>query len=91
MDVDASSVVSGSWREGENETSWAEVRERTARSLPPTPGFRGAAVVALEMEQGAVGGAGAASISMQGLAPSPVQELLTPFVPAALISQNSLI
>lgn len=48
-------------------------------------------MVTLEMEQGAVGGAGAASISMQGLAPSPVQELLTPFVPAALISQNSLI
>lgn len=32
MDVSASSVVSGSQREGEKGTSWTEVGEKTARS-----------------------------------------------------------
>lgn len=77
-------------RGGERDIMGRSLGENSEKPAPHTS-FRGAAVVTLEMEQGAVGGAGAASISMQGLAPSPVQELLTPFVPATLISQNSLI
>lgn len=48
MDVNASSVMSGSRRQGEKGTSWAE---NSKKQLLLTPGFRGAAVVALEMGQ----------------------------------------
>lgn len=49
--------------------------ENSDKQLLTAPGFRGAAMVAVEMEQEAVREAGAASISMQGctnLAFSPV-------------------
>ena len=55
--------------------------ENSDKQLLSAPGFRGAAVVAVEMEQGAVREAETVSIFMQdctNLAPSPVQELLSP-------------
>lgn len=45
--------------------------ENSEKLLLPTPGFEEVAVVALEMEQGAVGGAGTSSIFMQSPAPYP--------------------
>lgn len=55
--------------------------ENSDKQLLAALGFRGAAMVAVEMEQEAVREAEAASIFMQGctnLAFSPVQELLNP-------------
>lgn len=55
--------------------------ENSDKQLFSAPGFRAAAVVAVEVEQGTVREAGTASIFVQGctnLAPSPVQELLKP-------------
>lgn len=89
MDVNASFVVSGLWREGN--IMGRNLGEKSEKQLLPAPGLRGVAVAALGMEQGAAGGTGTASIFMQGPAPSPMQQLLTPFLPATLISPNSLI
>lgn len=68
MDVNASFVVSGLWREGN--IMGRNLGEISEKQLLPAPGFRGVPVVALGMEQGAAGGAGTASIFVQGPAPS---------------------
>lgn len=70
--------------------------ENSNKQLLSAPGFRGAAVVAVEMEQGALRETGTASIFMQGwmnLAPSPSAGITEPpfYLPHSLLSKNSLI
>jgi len=53
--------------------------EDSDEQLPSAPGFRGAAVLMVEVQQGAGREAGTAGVFMQGctnLTPSPVRDLL---------------
>lgn len=87
VSIAASFVLAGSWecRRVERHRQKLSLREKSSEELLSAQ----PALVAVEMEQGAVGEAGTGATFTQdcsALPLCPVQELLSPFVPATLIA-----